>query len=294
MPSEKERIINWLYRQAFSDAILSFDDILFEAVSTVLHKAPMEVEAFVHRNQHNYWNNLLEQQDIDLRLGRVPLFLIPDTTTRKMLWTAGNFSCCKSSKDKSYVLRLQTRPYVMQNIDVLSDRDYEALGCMVCELIGATYVKLTPPGNEGGIDFFALVNLPSKSHIFRGDCRPIRIVGQSKMYRSRVGVDKVKELCETLNNVRNLNPAVFRHIPSWFLSSSGPIVGWLVTHSGLQSGAVTHAKNNGIIVSDSKDIAEIVALSRKLDVSLEPIGRAALIRNGIERYLKNCEYISEK
>jgi len=85
--------------------------------------------------------------------------------------------------------------------------------------------------------------------------------------------------------VRNLNPSIESLVPSWFRSSTGPIIGWLIAHNGVQSGGVTKAKNHGIVISDSVDIAEIIALSRHIDVCLPADARAAKAMTMINNYI---------
>src|SRR5579862_8837546 len=140
---------------------------------------------------------------------------------------------------------------------------YEALCCLVLQLLGAQRYHLTPAGDEGGIDFLATVHFFSKSHIFSGLGREVKIVGQSKMYAERVPVGNVDAFITTLENVRKGSDRVRDIIPAWFHDSSGPIIGWIVGHKGFQSGAQNEAKKHGIILSTSRDLAEIISLSSR-------------------------------
>jgi hypothetical protein len=286
MTSETERIIGWFYRGDFPTGFLDFDDLLLLAVKAALGKSQMDAEAYVYRNGAQRWNDLLKRIEYDNRQGRSPLFHVHDKGSRKIIWLPTNIRLIPTIKDKQKAMRMGARPYIVQAIDLMSNREYEALGCVICGMIGADYVELTPPGNEGGIDFFALLKSPARCHVFHGNYKPIRIIGQSKKYRDRVEVDRVKELIETIEEVKNLNPSVERLVPPWFRTSSGPVIGWLIAHSGAQSGAVAKAGNHGIIISDSIDLAEIAAMSRKLDVALSVDDRVKLLRESVADMLK--------
>lgn len=77
-----------------------------------------------------------------------------------------------------------------------------------------------------------------------------------------------------MQNVRHLSERVRRHIPTWFHDSRGPIIGWIMSHSGYQTGAADEAKNHGIIISDTLDLAELICLSNTFHANLPPSNRA--------------------
>lgn len=166
------------------------------------------------------------------------------------------------------------RPFLLKEIDKLTDREYEAMACLACQILEATNFELTPPGNEGGIDFFAVLPVTTRSHIFSAPGKEIRIVGQCKKYKSPVQSGSVSEFVQTVQNVRYRSPRVLKHLPSWFQDANGPIIGWEISHSGFQSGASDEAKAHGIIVSDTLDIAELFALSKNFHISESPVERA--------------------
>ena len=166
-----------------------------------------------------------------------------------------------------------------------SYRQYEALGIVVCELIGASKTYLTPPGNEGGIDFFALMALPSKFHLFRQSRGPLRIVGQSKQHKSPVAVGDVRDFITALDNVRKRQPTVEPHVPTWFRAAHGPILGLLCGHRGFQSGAENMARDHGIVTADSLDLAEVATLARSISEYLKLNERAELLREMVKNTL---------
>ena len=145
---------------------------------------------------------------------------------------------------------------------------------MICELVGARHVKLTPAGHEGGIDFFAAIDVPARCHVLSGRQNPMRIIGQTKKHSDKVKIGWLKEFLTTIQEVKDQSPSVERVVPAWFRTSSGPIVGWFIAHNGVQSGLATKAQNHGIIVSDTIDLGEIASLSRRLG-SLKPMDRKA-------------------
>jgi hypothetical protein len=171
---------------------------------------------------------------------------------------------------------------ILRTLDAITDREYEALGCVVSEVIGASHVHLTPNGKEGGIDFFALVISPSPCHLLVGTTAPLRIVGQSKKYATAIEDEKVKSFITTLSDVHRLSPTVEPHVPTWFRAAAGPVIGWVMAHHGLQSGAASRARNHGIIYSDSLDVAEILALSRRIPEDVSAAERSLIIRKRIQ------------
>jgi hypothetical protein len=152
----------------------------------------------------------------------------------------------------------------LRAIDNLTDREYEALPCIALKIAGSRDYHLTPRGNEWGVDFFASLVNPSVFPIFDGFRAPIRVVGQCKKYENRLTVNEVKEFSRTLEGLRNRRPELERHVPNWFRVISGPIVPWLVCHSAAQSGALSLAKDEGIIISDSIDMAECLCFLKGL------------------------------
>jgi hypothetical protein len=148
--------------------------------------------------------------------------------------------------------------------------------------VGATETVLTPPGNEGGVDFFALLPAPGPCRLFSGGSHPLRIIGQSKKYLSAVQVGKFDENLKTIDEVNHGGePKTEQFVPPWFHAVRGPIVGLMIAHTGFQAGAETRARKHGVIVADSLDVAEMLALSRGIPEYLSGTGRAAECRSRI-------------
>lgn len=278
MPSETGIILRWFYREAFPPGNLEFDELLFGAVRLALGKSEIDTEAYLHRNCRRLWSELLKCLDWDATAGRFPIFEITNRENRRLRWLPSNIDSLDSTKKKQLGFRLGARPYITQIIDLFSDREYEALGCVICEFVGATNVFLTSQGNERGIDFLATIHIPGRCHVFSGPHKLFRVVGQAKKYESKVEFEEIQRLTDTLNEIKYQNPEMQRLIPAWFQSASGPIIGWVIAHNGVQSGGISYARNHGIMISDSIDLAEIAALSHQLDNLLPPRERADALR----------------
>ena len=141
----------------------------------------------------------------------------------------------------------------------------------ICDLLGADKISLTAPGNEGGVDFFARISFPQKAHFLFGTKGPIRIVGQCKKYANRDNVGHMKEFVTTMNNVYNKSYRAGEILPDWFKLEKGDIIGWHIANSGHQTGALDVAKNYGILVSDTKQLIEIICNSKIIRREKEPV-----------------------
>jgi hypothetical protein len=174
---------------------------------------------------------------------------------------------------------------MLAEIDAMTDREYEALGCVVSELLGASHIHLTPKTGEGGIDFFSMLTTPNFCHLFSGTTGPLRIIGQCKKHTSAVQDSHVRDFVTTLGDVHRQNPNVERHVPTWFRRARGPIAGLIISHAGFQATAGKRARDHGIVCSDSLDLAEVLALSRRIPESLAPNARVALVHQNIRQLL---------
>ena len=163
------------------------------------------------------------------------------------------------------------RPELYKFFDKLNDREYEVMSCVICDLLGADKISLTAPGNEGGVDFFARISFPQKAHFLFGTKGPIRIVGQCKKYANRDNVGHMKEFVTTMNNVYNKSYRAGEILPDWFKLEKGDIIGWHIANSGHQTGALDVAKNYGILVSDTKQLIEIICNSKIIRREKEPV-----------------------
>jgi hypothetical protein len=269
--SNKRRVLEWLYRLPAREELVYFEDLLTEAASQALEYSDIAAEEYAESNRNRIWKGLLQEEADRIRAGLHPTFKLNDST-HKLGWHA--FSTPKDKVERRRLLRLRSRPTVLSQIDLLTWREYEALGCLICAYCGAAQTYLTSPGNECGIDFFAVLQVSGNNHVFSGASSRLRLIGQSKKYDTPVDVEKVRAFNETIDDVKKLEQKASGIIPAWFRAARGPIVGWIVSHSGFQEGAKTRADNHGILASDSFDLAEIAALSRNLPEAFSPEQRA--------------------
>lgn len=250
-------IIDYLYRRTYSPGVLSFDSIIAESVyNLTLCKDKSSAEHLATVKSASLWNAYKRCYKRDLEHGIVPLFSIVNESDHSVRWIRDN-----SGIKREY---LTTRPLLLNCLDSLKPREYEALSCVICKLLGAQNVLLTPAGNEGGIDFLAQIPFSQTAHFFFGVKGPIRIVGQCKKYSSRDNVGHMNEFVQTLSNVYNNSFRAGKILPHWFKQENGIIIGWHIAHSGHQSGALDVAKNYGILVSDSRQLVDILCKSKAI------------------------------
>ncbi|AIV48798.1 hypothetical protein TR70_1129 [Burkholderia pseudomallei] len=261
MASEKQRIVSWFYRAHLPPGPTDFASLLTSAAQEVLGKDAIAAAAYVEAAGTRMFNALIAASDHDRATGRCPL-LYRGTQRRDCEFVP--LLDGLDRREKQWHLRSRRRPALLREIDALNDREYEALGCVASLIAGADKALLTPPGNEGGVDFFARIKHPAFTHIFGGANTPIRIIGQCKKYSSPVTDDRIRDFTTTVRDVCHASLSMERLVPRWFRESGGPIVGWVISHSGFQSGAITRGRNQGFILSTSLDLAELFSQSRTL------------------------------
>jgi|GEM_PF-870090 len=259
MLSEKQRFLRHLERMEPTPGIHDFQQFLTYAARTVFEKSDDRLEKFVDANTNRYWNYLKGKISEDKKRGLKPLITIVDNGSKKFKWYFGQ---SVSELDPKKFLLLKDRNEILKEIDLLSSREYEALGVLTSQLLGADKYLLTPPGNEAGIDFISCIPFSEASHFLFGINDPIRVIGQCKKYASPAQVNTLKEFNQTLFDIYHLTEKVLKVLPPWFKTYKGIIIGWVIGHNGFQTGAIDRAKNFGIIISDSRDISEIISGSR--------------------------------
>lgn len=279
-------MLSHLCRIDLPDTPVAFNDVLTRAAENALGKVRIEAEGFAAANTKRYWNDILELVQEDQKSGLIPFCDIVDRNALLLRNPCTPLFARTSHKPNRTGVLLRARPAVLREIDELNDREYEALACFVTRLIGAQRDHLTPKGNEGGIDFLAIMHFFSQCHVFSGFGKEVRIVGQTKKYATKVEVGTLDQFIKTVENVRHRSERVDGAIPAWFHVSSGAIVGWMVAHSGFQTGARNEAKKHGIVLSDSRDLAEMVALSRRFHPAVAAPQRAACLAPDVAALLK--------
>lgn len=277
------RIIERAFRAQFTNRF-RIEEALTSLATSVLGMDPIAAGNYAKRRQRKLWNQITERIDEENRKGLHPTFRVLDVSTLELAWFAA-----RESSDPADVqmkkAKLALRGQVLDEIDNLNSRDYEALGCLVCKEAGASKWFLTPPGNDKGIDFLALVPAVGSAHIFPSLSNEIRIVGQSKKWTSSVPREKIDLLATTVEGIRRRSERIIPTLPSWFVSSEGPLVGCMIGHTGLQGGAWDIARDEGIIAADSRDVAEIICLSNSWDTHLGISGLKTWMRETLNDIL---------
>jgi hypothetical protein len=287
MLSEKRMVLHWIDRQWFPGEMVEFREAMFIASIHALGLSPIEAEAFAEASFQKFWNFLLEKIDCDSRRGVSCIFAILDSSSYRLRWIPHSLMRSSKRRERARGLKLVTRPVLLEAIDSLSAREYEALACVISTFAGATKTKLTPRRKEGGIDFLALIEQHGHCHLFSGATGPLRLIGQSKKYGNPLEAGEIRDFITTIDNVRKCHPDIERHIPGWFRSARGPVAGWVIAHQGFQVGAERLARDHGIVVSDSLDLAEIAALSRKLEICRTAQERADKLIVMVQDILRN-------
>lgn len=281
MASDLQRVVSWLYRRDLEEGEIDFDQVLEKAVCHVLDKDQIDAEAYVQAEASRIWSAVCQKSAEDVSRGLNGLLQVSDGSMRRGIWRP---SVANDSPRRVELLRARSRPTLLRAIDDLSPREYEGLGCLVAMLLGADRTLLTPPGGEGGVDFFARLRQPSRGHVFGGVGAPIRIIGQTKKYGRRVTLSQVRDFITTIADVCHGSKQV-EPVPGWFRDLGGPVVGWMVGHSGFQSGALTVARNHGIVTSESLDLAEVCAQSRALTRGFDPVERVRIMLDRVDELL---------
>lgn len=258
--SRKKLLVNWFYTSELPDHVFRFDDLLVNAAEEAIFNDAVKAESFASSNANRYWNYLLEALDADKAAGRLPLCNVVDYRSRRLITSQTHLKTKGSKHYDRLSSRVSYRPLLLRSINSYDSRLYEAFSCLSCYANGASKVFLTPPGNEDGIDFFALFHSRSRvGNLTRFES--LRVVGQAKKYISPVSIDKVREFRSVMDDIRHRALHVTEHVPSAFYSHEGPIVGWITGHSGFQSGALERARESGILLYDSRSLVEMVILS---------------------------------
>ena len=264
-------IFKRMYRIKFDDSNYTFEEILKNCILDELTHDSSKAELMALNKVNRLWNKYRKEHEEDKENGVVPLFSIISENEKVVQWI-GDSSDIGIRKEY-----FKIRPDLYDFMDRLDEREYEKMACIICEFLGADKILLTDPGNEGGIDFFARIPFSKRSHFLFGVKGPIRIVGQCKKYSQKDNVGHMKEFVQTLGHVYNRSYRAGQILPDWFQMEKGDIIGWHIANMGHQTGAKDMAKNYGIILSDSKQLIDIIC-------------RAKIVH----RQKNVCEFLEEK
>lgn len=281
--SEKQILHNFLIKNHFNDGILNFETVLEQAGKKAFNKNGIDLSLFIQNTLKRHWNNTLKLIYEDEKRDLVPVFKIVNKNTKLIEYN--------NNSSKGYKAKLnRDRVDFLNEIDLINDREYEALCCVVLKNLGANNILLTPYGNECGIDFVGTIKFSKSAHFLFGVNGPIRIIGQSKFYWQKVSVKEIKEFDSTISDIQRLSPKVSSILPDWFKKEKGPIIGWFIAHSSFQSGANDRSKNFGFINSDSRVLVEILSKSKKFYPTRDTAYRVNKLKEEINAFLTNNEY----
>lgn len=254
--SDNQKIFERMYRIKYDKDIYTFEEILKMCILNNITNDPSKAELLAVNKLSRLWNRYCKEHQEDRSNGIIPLFTIENEYDRSVRWIGDTSEL--GTRREYYTIR----PDLYRFFDKLDDREYEIMACVICELLGADKIYLTEKGNEGGIDFLARIPFSGKSHFLFGIKGPIRIVGQCKKYSTKDNVGHMKEFVQTLGNVYNRSYRAGEILPDWFKVGKGDIIGWHISNMGHQSGALDIAKNYGILVSDTKQMIDIICNSK--------------------------------
>ncbi|MGP8438932.1 restriction endonuclease [Paraburkholderia fungorum] len=277
--SAKQLILSELLRTELGPGNHDFRALLANLAASALGKDRPQAETYADANLRRFWNWLKEAIDDHRRRNLSPYFVIPQPSSFALACGAQHLSQFADPESQVAGRYSRLRPHLLRQIDRLSDRQYEALAGIACRSLGASNFYLTPAGNEGGVDFFATLAISKSDNAPSSLGHELRVVGQCKKYKTPVPVDRVEGFLQTMSNIRHRSARVASHIPTWFNESNAPIVGWIISHQGFQSGSSDEAKQHGLFLSDSVDLAEILSRCKIMDADKSPSIQLTLLKD---------------
>lgn len=256
-------IIERLFRQ-YHPRRFRIDEVVPLVVEDIFGYDPIEAEEYVRVHRKKIWNYVSRRVDEEKSKRLYPTFINLDPDRYEISWYPAERED-DTDELRELKRRLGIRGDVLTYIDAFDSREYEAIGCLICQLAGSNRWYLTPGRDEFGVDFVALVPVEGRTHLFPSVNGQIRIVGQAKKWNTRVERSVIQGMSDVIGDVLARSPDLTNILPDWFFAAGGPVIGWVCGHKGVQSGGMAFADTRGIVVSDSRDLAQIVALHGEWD-----------------------------
>lgn len=257
-------ILRQFYRTDYSAVVIDFDEAVRSILCQSLNLSTMECDRVIGSYIREYWNELRRLGEADQQVGMEAPIRIVDLGGRRFSPSWRALLASERRRERALGYAMKVRPYLLSAIDQLSWREFEGLGAVFMRSLGASRVRVGPGGDEGGVDFCALVPGHFRCHVFGGYPGQMRVIGQCKRFATPISLDRMQVFTSVLDDARRRHEKVMSQLPDWWQRSSGPIVGVFVSYTGFQSGALTRAREHGVMCAADVDVAHAMSLSRIL------------------------------
>lgn len=162
------------------------------------------------------------------------------------------------SHDGSAAGPLSQREAILAAMQSLTWRQFEFLCAALLVEYGVERrrVFVGQGSNEGGVDFVALLDPPTRGPLNRVHRSPFRLLGQSKRYKGEVGFDAVQAFCGRVEEVRVGAGKAWKLLPHWFVGAEVPLLGLLMTTGTYGPSARKAAREHVVLLFDGPQIAD--------------------------------------
>ena len=258
MKISRPLVVSSIFSKEPDSKTRSIVELSLESMEIFFGRVEPDHEVFINRFRQSILNDLLEFDEVHKKHGGIKSFVCVDRSKLLVRWAD------MVRQDHRIKVNLRNRALVYLWIHDLSDRQYEYLGAALMKILGASEIALTPRGNECGIDFMALVPAYSRSELFVSGGRGVRVVGQSKLYKSRVPRSSIQSFNNLMDSIRHNKYEIHKIVPAWFRNSPAPLMGLWAAHNGYQEGARILSEQNGHILLNTLMIAEVFGSAKAL------------------------------
>jgi len=159
---------------------------------------------------------------------------------------------------------------LLQEMRMLSFKDFERFGACVLKELGAKQVRVTSHSDDQGIDFYGVLSLGQNSFLpspFGQLAHDVRLLfaGQAKHYPTRpIGPELVRELVGSISLARYKVFTISKDSKDLFeegieLLPFNPLVAMFFTTGRFTSGALDLAKQSGVIARSGEELALFLA-----------------------------------
>lgn len=148
------------------------------------------------------------------------------------------------------------RKEILKTMLKMNWRSFEFLCEHLLKINNILISGVTGGTKEGGVDFYGLLEMNRfATGVLLKDAK-IRIIGQAKRYQDVIDDKEVRNFKTHRDELlQNIGRAVSK-LPSWFTTSSAPLLSFFIVTTRLTRGAKTYAKANSIILKDGEQVVE--------------------------------------